>query len=272
MLSVQANMKTKRKRKTPRKGRSKKRNLKHLKNEEPEDLKNAPHSFVFHRGVVGEHVSELIKNFRKVMEPFTASELKARRANKLKDFLSIAGVLHVSHMCIFTATGTGTHLKVARAPRGPTLYFRVIDYSLSKDVISKLKRQLVFQRQFINPPLIVMNNFSGEGVHFKLMSSMFQNMFPTINLTKVIVILHLNFLQFAQWISLTSWKAKIYVIYNNCFESGPLTYGFGLLKSVNTSVQHLYLSLTTCFLKLLPILNTAKYLYLFVQLSIFICP
>ncbi|KAL0275279.1 UNVERIFIED_CONTAM: hypothetical protein PYX00_003182 [Menopon gallinae] len=178
-------MKTKRKRKIPRKGRAKKRNLKHLNTDEPEDLKNAPHSFVFHRGVVGEHVLELIKNFRKVMEPFTASELKAKRANKLKDFLSIAGVLHVSHMCIFSATGTGTHLKVARAPRGPTLYFRVLNYSLSKDVISKLKRQLVFQRQFINPPLIVMNNFSGEGVHFKLMSSMFQNMFPTINLTKI---------------------------------------------------------------------------------------
>jgi len=31
----------------------------------------------------------------------------------------------------------------------------------------------------------VLNSFSGEGLHMKLMASMFQNMFPTINITKV---------------------------------------------------------------------------------------
>jgi ribosome biogenesis protein SSF1/2 len=44
--------------------------------EEPEELKRAPHSFVIHRGNVGGYVMELTKDFRKVMEPFTASSLK----------------------------------------------------------------------------------------------------------------------------------------------------------------------------------------------------
>lgn len=44
--------------------------------EEPEELKRAPHSFVIHRGNVGSSVIELTQDFRKVMEPFTASSLK----------------------------------------------------------------------------------------------------------------------------------------------------------------------------------------------------
>ncbi len=40
-------------------------------------------------------------------------------------------------------------------------------------------------RQFKHHPLLVMNNFSGDGMHFKLMSAIFQNMFPSINVSKV---------------------------------------------------------------------------------------
>lgn len=57
-----------------RKGRSVRRN----KNvhSEPEEVINAPHSFVIHKGLPGGHTLELTKDFRKVMEPFTASALK----------------------------------------------------------------------------------------------------------------------------------------------------------------------------------------------------
>lgn len=43
---------------------------------EPEELVSAPHSFVIHKGLPGGHSMELTKDFRKVMEPFTASSLK----------------------------------------------------------------------------------------------------------------------------------------------------------------------------------------------------
>ncbi|GFG29694.1 hypothetical protein Cfor_03744 [Coptotermes formosanus] len=167
-----------------KKGRSVKNNIQ-ADTEEPEELKRAPHSFVIHRGDVGGYVIELTRDFRKVMEPFTASCLKPRKKNTIKDFVSIAGLLHVSHLCIFTSTELGTYMKIARLPHGPTLTFQVHSYSLTRDVVSAMKKQFVFEKLYQNASLIVMNSFSGEGRHMKLMASMFQNMFPTINITKV---------------------------------------------------------------------------------------
>lgn len=99
--------------------------------------------------------------------------------------MSVAGPLHVSHLCIFSRTEIGMYLKIARLPRGPTLTFKIHNFSLARDVVSSLKKQLVFERAFKHSPLIILNSFSGEGTHMKLMASMFQNMFPTINLTNV---------------------------------------------------------------------------------------
>jgi ribosome biogenesis protein SSF1/2 len=48
-----------------------------------------------------------------------------------------------------------------------------------------MRKQFVFEKLYQNAPLIVLNSLSGEGLHMKLMASMFQNMFPTINITKV---------------------------------------------------------------------------------------
>lgn len=95
------------------KGRCVKRN-KHANTEEKDELVRAPHSFVIHRGLPGQHIVELTKDFRRVMEPFTASTLKSRRRNSIKDFVSVAGVLHVSHMSIFTRTELGMYLKFCR--------------------------------------------------------------------------------------------------------------------------------------------------------------
>lgn len=152
---------------------------------EPEEFVRAPHSFVIHKGVSGGYVEELTKDFRNLMEPFTASMLKERKRNTIKDFVSVAGLLHVSHMCIFSRTEIGMYLKIARLPRGPTLTFKIHEFSLAKDVVSSLKKQIVVEEAFKHSPLLVLNSFSGEGMQLKLMASTFQNMFPTINLTTI---------------------------------------------------------------------------------------
>lgn len=77
------------------------------------------------------------------------------------------------------------YLKISRLPRGPTLTFKIHNFSLARDVVSSLKKQNVVEEAFKHSPLIVLNSFSGEGMQMKLMASMFQNMFPTINLTNV---------------------------------------------------------------------------------------
>lgn len=152
---------------------------------EPEELSKAPHTFVINRGTLGKNASELMLNFRKVMEPYTASRLKVRRKNVVKDFVSVAGLLHVTHLVVFTKTEQAIYMRLARLPRGPTLTFRVENYALARDVISSLKKPVLYTHQFSSHPLLVLNNFSGEGMHFKLMASMFQNMFPSINIYKV---------------------------------------------------------------------------------------
>ncbi|XP_042360997.1 suppressor of SWI4 1 homolog [Plectropomus leopardus] len=144
-----------------------------------------PHSFVFHRGQVGKNVGQLILDVRRVMEPYTAESLKVRKKNVLKDFVAIAGPLGVTHFMIFSKTPTAVNMRLARLPKGPMLYFRVLKYSLVKDVVSSLKKHRMHEQQFTHHPLLILNNFGSDGMHIKLMATMFQNMFPSINVHKV---------------------------------------------------------------------------------------
>lgn len=58
-------------------------------------------------------------------------------------------------------------------------------YSLIKDVVSSLKRHRMHEQQFTHHPLLVLNNFGLPQIHVKLMATMLQNMFPSINVHKV---------------------------------------------------------------------------------------
>ncbi|KAG7460301.1 hypothetical protein MATL_G00220090 [Megalops atlanticus] len=144
-----------------------------------------PHSFVFHRGQIGKNVTQLVQDMRRVMQPYTAESLKVRKKNVLKDFVAVAGPLGVTHFLIFTKTPSSINLRLARLPKGPMLHFRVVRYSLVKDVVSSLKRHRMHEQQFSHHPLLVLNNFGLEGLHIRLMATMFQNMFPSINVHKV---------------------------------------------------------------------------------------
>lgn len=103
----------------------------------------------------------------------------------VKDFVHMAGPLNVSHLVIFTKSQTNMYLRILKLPRGPTLTFQIKEYSLVKDIVSSQKKPLMYEKLFTHHPLLVLNNFSGEGMHFKLMATMFQNMFPSINVNKV---------------------------------------------------------------------------------------
>ena len=121
------------------------------------------------------------------MEPYTASNVKVRPKNVIKDFVHIAGMMKVSHLAMFTKTTRGPYLKLGRFPRGPTITFRVEDYVLGKDVRSSLKRQVTYAKQYANHALLIMNNFTNNDgdKSLELVESMFQNLFPSINPNKV---------------------------------------------------------------------------------------
>uniref|UniRef100_T1GU79 Brix domain-containing protein n=1 Tax=Megaselia scalaris TaxID=36166 RepID=T1GU79_MEGSC len=61
----------------------------------------------------------------------------------------------------------------------------VHQFTLARDVLTQYRKQFVNENIFKHSPLVIMNNFAGEGKHLKLMATTFQNMFPSINLATV---------------------------------------------------------------------------------------
>ncbi|KAH6646537.1 Brix domain-containing protein [Truncatella angustata] len=152
-----------------------------------------PKSMVIRMGAgeVGSSISQLAKDVRLVMEPGTASRLKERRANRLRDYVTMAGPLGVTHLMLFSRSESGnTNLRVAVAPRGPTLHFRVDKYSLCKDVRRAQRHPRGGGNEYLTPPLLVMNNFitpdndssSNVPKHLEsLTTTVFRSLFPPIN-------------------------------------------------------------------------------------------
>ena len=145
---------------------------------------STPRSFVMRRGKFGDLVKELTEDVRRVMEPHTARNLKESKTNKLKDFVQVSGPLGVSHFVILSATDRSKYVKICRTPRGPTLTFRVHTYTLAREVAAAQKNPRAPASAFLNPPLVVLNNF-GDAPHQKLATITFQNLFPPINVRKV---------------------------------------------------------------------------------------
>lgn len=111
----------------------------------------------------------------------------------------MAGPLGVSHLMLFSRSEAGNiNLRIAIAPRGPTLNFRVDKYSLCRDVIKSQKHSKAGGGgiEHLTPPLLVMNNFTSSAPsttttpsgkpaipkHLEsLTTSVFQSLFPPIS-------------------------------------------------------------------------------------------
>ncbi|KAG0681802.1 hypothetical protein C6P40_004297 [Pichia californica] len=146
---------------------------------------------VIHLGTALENntITQLVRDTRNMMQPHTAIRLRERKSNKLKDFVVMAGPLGITYLMIFSQnekTGS-THLRLSSMPRGPTISFKILEYSLCKD-ISRIQRNpksiSASSHEFVNPPLLVINGFTNPkdaSPEEKLVVTMFQNMFPPIS-------------------------------------------------------------------------------------------
>ncbi|KIJ60631.1 hypothetical protein HYDPIDRAFT_98375 [Hydnomerulius pinastri MD-312] len=145
---------------------------------------NVPKSFIIKHGQVGSSLAQLVRDLRKVMEPNTATRLKERKRNKLKDFLTMAPVLKVSHLMALTLTDVSPSLRIVRLPTGPTFSFRIERYSLMKDLLKTSRSVRSKGMEYLTAPLLVLASFPPPSPttppHLPLLMKAFQSMFPPL--------------------------------------------------------------------------------------------
>ncbi|KAF7311595.1 Brix domain-containing protein C1B9.03c [Mycena kentingensis (nom. inval.)] len=143
-----------------------------------------PKSFIIKHGQVGHSIAQLVRDLRKVMEPNTASRLRERSRNKLKDYLTLAPALQVTHLMAFTLTDIAPSMRIVRLSSGPTLSFRIERYSLMKDVLNTSRRARSIGMEYLSPPLLVLASFPPAGPttppHLTLLMKSFQSLFPPL--------------------------------------------------------------------------------------------
>lgn len=129
---------------------------------------SSPKSFVIRSGKVSTSVGNLVSEVRQVMEPNTASRLRERKSNKLRDFLTMCGPLGVSHMLLFSQKSAkdakggsrsseavgNINLRIARTPRGPTVTFRINKFALCRDVAKAQRRMRATGGEYNTAPLV----------------------------------------------------------------------------------------------------------------------
>ena len=172
-----------------------------------EDL--PPRAFVFTKGKVPASLKALVADMKRVMSPNTAQvralfphaqslfslsrfltlalrlfqqSLKAKKRNKLRDFVDVAGALQVSFFLIVSATAKSAYLRLVRTPRGPTLTFKIKNYSLSSDLAASMRRPFTPGNAIWQAaPMLILSNFDKTVQHEALSATMLQNLFPTLN-------------------------------------------------------------------------------------------
>lgn len=141
-----------------------------------------PRAFVFAKGSVPSQLKALVNDLKYMLSPNTATALRAQKRNKLRDFVDVAGPLHVSFFLIVSATAKNSYLRLVRSPRGPTLTFRIQSFSISSDLAASARKpyspsHAVWQ----TAPVLILSNFDKSVQHESLSSTMVQNLFPTLN-------------------------------------------------------------------------------------------
>lgn len=136
-------------------------------------------------------VGDLVQDVRKVMMPYTAANFKEDanyRKLTLQKYCQHACLpLGISHMLAFSQNDERLSLRIAKTPQGPTLTFRVHQFSLAKHIQKLQRRPFNINSLTENSPIVVTNNFGDVSAppQVKLMRITFQNMFPAINVATV---------------------------------------------------------------------------------------
>ncbi len=131
------------------------------------------------------------------MSPHTALNFKEDTKNtKLNKSLThyakeLTSTLGITHIMSISQNDSKLSLRLARTPLGPTLTFKIQQFSLCQHIRKVQRRPFdinsAASKITTHPPIVVTNNFgdSTAAPHVKLMRITFQNMFPAINVATV---------------------------------------------------------------------------------------
>lgn len=166
-------------------------------------IESVPRSLVFHRSTIpiGKYLKKLEDDVKNVMLPYTALKTEVSSKASFKDIVTYATKVWITHFLIFSITEISPILKIAKLPHGPTLTFRIKEYSTSNqlnDLRSSLKRSFGLDYTHYteamkeHPPLVILNrlgdNYSKDKPYLKIVQSTLQHMFPPLDIDKF----HLN--------------------------------------------------------------------------------
>jgi ribosome biogenesis protein SSF1/2 len=150
---------------------------------------------VFRRGKTEAEVGELVHDLRQLMLPYTALNLQENKNLTLSQYAKhLALPMGITHMLCFSQNEERLWLRLARTPEGPTLTFRVLQFSLHRHIVALQRRPVALNTPTLhtNPPIVVTNNFESNNrpmnstaPHLKLLRITFQNLFCATNVFTV---------------------------------------------------------------------------------------
>jgi len=146
-----------------------------------------PKSLVVRRDSTGPEVAELVHDMRLMLQPYTALKFQESPSTTLSQYHKhLCAPMGISHIFLLKQNDPHLHLRLARIPAGPTLHFRVHQFSLAKHIVGNQRRPVAWSPALSgHPPLVVTQQFGGDKPHVKLMRITFQNLFPALNVATV---------------------------------------------------------------------------------------
>lgn len=147
---------------------------------------NFPFSFVLNRGLNCKNTLNLTKDVRRMLDPYTSAKLGELYKNgTIEDIVNASKAYDSSRLFIFDKCESEVALKIAKLPSGPTLSFKVEDFtSAFVMAASHNVSNDAYKGVFCTTALVILNNCTeynkdkDNDKHMRLVVSTFKNMFP----------------------------------------------------------------------------------------------
>jgi ribosome biogenesis protein SSF1/2 len=145
-------------------------------------------TFVVHTGEIGETVRELETEIRCILSPYTYNKLRVTRKNKIRDFTEAAGDLQAKMMILLRNFSEKMVLSINRFPRGPTVHFDVLRFTLMKDIRDGFRdedgnigKAALFNKTQAGNAFPILEGFTDSDEDETLVG-LFQGLFPSLDL------------------------------------------------------------------------------------------